>query len=474
MENEARDVLKQHEEKIFDAVHKSPLSIAVTSAIDHRYIEVNETFEHITGWGRSEVLGRTPYEISLWVNPGQRTDFVNRLLSGDVVHNIQFQVRTKNGDIRTGLGSAALVELNGETCIVSLAADITDVSRADELISSPLMICMCDANDVCTYFNHSWLDFTGRTLAEARENGWTRGIHPEDLKGFLEVSEAAFKRRGSFQAQFRLRRYDDDYRRVLLSALPRFHHDGSFAGYIGAALDITESEQAETLLSKVTRTLIHGQEEERARIGRELHGYVDQLTLLSIDLDRFDEGPPLTIPEFRQKLAEARNKVEDLIFETQHLSQTLYSSKLKYLGIAAAARGFCEEFSERMKLEIDFRAENIPEGLPQKISLALFRVLQELLRYQTTTRHAKKLQVLLQGAPYQLQLILHGDTSLAAEETLQGAGPGLTISKERLKLVGGEFSIETQPGGGTTIRARVPLKNEPEELRRSDAAAHVQ
>ncbi len=458
MENPVQNALKQCEIRIIDAVRKSPLSVTVTSAIDHRYIEVNEAFEHITGWNRSEVLGRTPFDIGLWIDPNQRIDFVQRLLSGDTVHNLRFQARMKTGELRKALGSATLMELDGEPCIVSLAADITDISRADEAISSPIMVWMCGADKVCTYFNQSWLDFTGRTLAQEKEDGWTRNIHPEDLKGYAGISEEAFKTRHSFQAQFRLRRYDGEYRWILSSAMPRFHRDHSFAGYIGAALDVTEHKQAEALLSKATQTLIQSQEEERSWISKELLGYAEQLTLFSIDIDRFEEGPPLSVPEFRQKIGEARQKIEDLIFEIQKLSQSLYSSKLRYLGLETAARHFCAEFSQRSNVAIDFESEQIPESVSQQVSVCLFRVLQELLLHLAKYPHSEAIRILLKSAFDQLQLILHTGVSLDPG-TLKSSGLGLIISNERLKLVRGELLIEIQDRN-TTIRASVPLKED--------------
>jgi PAS domain S-box-containing protein len=471
MEYPVHNALKQYEIRIIDAVRKSPLSVTVTSAIDHRYIEVNEAFERITGWSRSEVLGRTPFDIGLWIDPGQRIDFVQRLLSGDTVHNLRFQARMKTGELRRALGSATLMELEGETCIVSLAADITDISRADEAISSPIMIWMCGADKVCTYFNQSWMDFTGRTLAQEKEDGWTRNIHPEDQKGYAGISEEAFKNRQSFQTQFRLKRYDGDYRWVLLSAMPRSHRNHSFAGYIGAALDVTERKQADALLSKATQTLIQSQEEERSRLSRELLGYAEQLTLLSIDIDRFEEGPPLSVPEFRQKIGEARQKIEDLIFEIQNLSQSLYSSKLRYLGLEAAARHFCAEFSQRSSVTIDFESEQIPESLPQQVSVCLFRVLQELLLYLARHQSSGTIRILLKNASDQLQLILHAGVSLDPG-TLKSSGLGLIISNERLKMVQGELLIEIQDGG-TAFRASVPLKKDSGQTQ-ADAPAQPQ
>ena len=84
------EALKKCEEKFLKTFHESPLSLWLTSAKDHRYIEVNETFERISGWTRSEVIGRTPFDLEIWVDPSQRIDLVKRLLSAGIVRNLQF------------------------------------------------------------------------------------------------------------------------------------------------------------------------------------------------------------------------------------------------------------------------------------------------------------------------------------------------------------------------------------------------
>ena len=83
--NHTEEALDECEKKLFEALGECPLSVTLTSAIDHRYIEVNHTFERITGWNRDEVIGRTPFDIDLWVDPSQRVDFVRRLLAGGTV-----------------------------------------------------------------------------------------------------------------------------------------------------------------------------------------------------------------------------------------------------------------------------------------------------------------------------------------------------------------------------------------------------
>jgi PAS domain S-box-containing protein len=90
--------------------------------MDSRFIEVNDTFEHMTGWRRDEVIGRTPYDIGVWVEPNQRSDIVQRLVSGETIRNVEVAIRTKNGEVQTNLGSAKLITINGELCMFAVAA----------------------------------------------------------------------------------------------------------------------------------------------------------------------------------------------------------------------------------------------------------------------------------------------------------------------------------------------------------------
>jgi PAS domain S-box-containing protein len=121
-------------EKFLTAFREGPIPIMLTS-VDHRYCEVNKAFERMTGWNRDEIIGRTPFDISIWVQPQQRVDFVKRLLLGGPVHNLEFRYRTKHGDIRSGLGSAELIEIDGDVCVLSIATDITERKQAEAALS---------------------------------------------------------------------------------------------------------------------------------------------------------------------------------------------------------------------------------------------------------------------------------------------------------------------------------------------------
>lgn len=116
--------------------------------------------------------------------------------------------------------------------------------------SAPVLVWISDTNKLCTYFNQRWLDFTGRTLDAELGNGWAQGVHPDDLQRCLNTYEQAFDGREDFKMEYRLRRYDGEYRWVLDTGVPRYGTDGSFAGYIGSCLDITEQKQAAEVVRK--------------------------------------------------------------------------------------------------------------------------------------------------------------------------------------------------------------------------------
>jgi PAS domain S-box-containing protein len=115
--------------------------------------------------------------------------------------------------------------------------------------TAPVLIWMSDPDAQCMFFNKPWLEFTGRTLEQEQGNGWSEGLHPDDFQFFRDTYHSAFRSRESFRMEYRLRRADDTYRWVLNTGIPRFAPDGSFAGYIGSCIDISDRKQMEEMLN---------------------------------------------------------------------------------------------------------------------------------------------------------------------------------------------------------------------------------
>ena len=285
--------------------------------------------------------------------------------------------------------------------------------------------------------------------------------HPDDLERCRDVYVKAAARREPFQIEHRLRRHDGEYRWVFSAGVPRSANDGSFAGYIGTALDVTERKLAEEALAAVSQRLIETQEEERARLGRELHDDINQrLVTLSWRLGMLAQRTPDSEAALRNAIDNVNHDVTNLVNDIQALSYGLHPPQLEYLGIAAAAASLCREMSDQQDVKVSFRAESIPQAIPQRISLCLYRILQESLQNAIKHSGVRHVEVSLCGDVDQLTLTVHDSgVGFDPDEAVKGHGLGLTSMKERLKAVQGQLFVDSRPQCGTTIRASVPLSS---------------
>jgi len=337
--------LGKSEQKFSTIFRHSPLGITIAHARDGRYIDVNDAFEAQIGRNRDEIIGRTPVETDLWVDPDQRTAFMKQMLAMGNARDLEVRLRRKDGQIRTSLGSAEMIEVNGEPCVLSVIADITERKQAEEVIA----------------------EFSGK--------------------------------------------------------------------------------------------LIDAQEAERTRIARELHDDINQrLAMVAVNLKTLKQDLQGSDVKMSRRIQEACEQVAGLENDIQALSHRLHSSKLEYLGLEAATASLCTELSERQNIKVDFRCDGIPEELASEVSLCLFRVLQEALHNAVKYSGAAVFEVSLTGSPQQIELKVHDSgVGFDAKVASNGHGLGLTSMRERLRLVGGQLSIDSKPNQGTTVTARIPL-----------------
>jgi PAS domain S-box-containing protein len=323
---------------------------------------------------------------------------------------------------------------------------------------APVMIWMSGTDKQATYFNQPWLDFTGRSEADLQAD-LAGVVHPEDCQRCSEIYRRAFDQRQPFRKECRVRRLDGQYRWMLDIGVPRFHEDGSFAGYIGSCVDVTDRKEAEEALSSVNRRLIEAQDQERTRIARELHDDLGQrLTLLMIEMDQLSHN--LTHPrKGRGLIAKLHKLASELASDIQSLSHRLHSSKLDLQGVTGAMRGFCKEFCKQQRVEVDFTSGELPSPVPRDISLCLYRVLQEALRNSVKHSGMRHYEANLWANQEEIHLTVKDfGKGFDLEMAAAGNGLGLISMRERLALVGGQLAIQSQPALGTTIHAWVPLE----------------
>jgi signal transduction histidine kinase len=209
----------------------------------------------------------------------------------------------------------------------------------------------------------------------------------------------------------------------------------------------------------VSERLIEAQEEDRARLARELHDDISQrLTMLGMRLDRLMHKPSTSASEHRGELLRASQEVSELLKDLQSLAHRLHPAKLELLGLEPAAASLCKDLSDQREVKVDFSAENIPQEMPHLIALCVFRVLQEALQNAIKHSGSRHFQASLKRGVNNIELTVQDSgVGFDPQEATRRRGLGLTSMKERLKLVDGELSIRSEPGRGTTIHARLPL-----------------
>jgi PAS domain S-box-containing protein len=471
----AEEALRKSEQHSRELVLHSPIAMIVTRGPALKIELANLKFTELFGYSIEEVPDVEHWWPLAYPDEAYREKIraewearVERAVRCHAeIEPMEATVRCKNGSSRHIEGHFAPV---GDTSLVSFV-DLTHRERAEAALresekrfrlvanTAPVMIWMSGVDKLCTFFNQFWLEFTGRSLDMELGNGWTDGVYAEDLRPCWETYSKAFDRRESFQMEYRLRRRDGEYRWLFDLGGPRYEADGSFAGYIGSCIDVTERKIAEDALSKMGGRLIEAQEQERSRIARELHDDINQrVAFLAVTLSTLKRDLPASATEAIRDISKIKEQVVNLGNDIQALSHRLHSSKLEILGLSSAASTFCREFSERNGVQINYQCEEIPKTLPEEISLCLFRVLQEALQNATKHSGSRSFQVSLNAGSNEVRLsVRDSGVGFNVTEAIKERGLGLVSMKERLKLVNGELSIDSQLHRGTTIQARVPL-----------------
>jgi PAS domain S-box-containing protein len=212
-------------------------------------------------------------------------------------------------------------------------------------------------------------------------------------------------------------------------------------------------------LHKLTARLIVAQEDERRRIGRELHdGLTQNLAAIAIDAGRLEQVAEATEGRDKDGLHKIKEDLMELSENVHSLSRQLHPAIVEDLGITFALQSLCEEIQQIEGVQIDFEADAIPADVPNGHALCIYRVVQEALRNIVKHARATQTQVHLHSENGTLQFqVRDNGIGFILDEAKNQIGLGLRSIEERVWLVGGKVQVETGPGDGTTISVSIPL-----------------
>jgi PAS domain S-box-containing protein len=290
--------------------------------------------------------------------------------------------------------------VRGPRGTVTFVRDITDRLRSEERAreselrfrtmadGAPVLLWMAGTDTRCNFFNQGWLTFTGRTLDQEYGEGWAEGVHFEDFQRCMSIYMDAFVARRAFTMEYRLRRHDGEYRWIYDQGAPRFDPDGTFAGFIGSCIDITDRKQAQDELARLNQELERRVDErtrqlaarlrEREVLLREVHHRVkNNLQLVSSLLNL--QGRQMQDPASIAILAECQARIQTIALIHQRLYQT---KDMGQVAFAEYARNLAEnilhsvaERGDAIALAVD--VADIPLAIDVAIPLGL--ILNELV-----------------------------------------------------------------------------------------------
>ena len=210
--------------------------------------------------------------------------------------------------------------------------------------NSPVMIWRSGVDAHCDYFNETWLAFTGRSLAEELDDGWADGVHPDDLEACVGYYLEQFHKRERFEMEYRLRRYDGEYRWILDRGAPMYADDGRFVGFIGSCVDVQErhvARETEAALHQQTRRLFDELKEREAKIRRLVDSNLIGVVFSTLESEIFEANDA-----FLRMVGFTRADVDAGLLRWRELTPPEWSAASEAAAAQIRATGSCDVFQK--------------------------------------------------------------------------------------------------------------------------------
>ena len=337
---------------------------------------------------------------------------------------------------------------------------------------APMPMWISNINDQTVFFNQAWLQFRGRDFDEEYGKGWMNGIYPDDLDKCIKIYEDAFQKKKRYKAEYRLQRYDGQYRWVLENGIPQFTNDNIFIGFFGSCVDIHEIKEIEHRKDQFIIAASHELKTPLTSLNIYLH-------LLS---GSFKSGSQEKFDNYISGAISQVDKINGLINHLLDLSR-IQSGSLDFDCSVFSFGALVKSIVKKMriiipshKIILNGKVSGKIKGDPERISQAFENLLSNAAKY--STNQDKIIVELTQDSKYVKVSVTDFGIGIAndhlskiferfykipgkKEDTFPGMGIGLYLSQQIAKKHGGKITVESEKDKVTKFTLKIPVYKKP-------------
>ena len=483
------------------AIVESSEDAVVSKTLDGVIQSWNDAAQRIFGYTAEEAVGR---HITLLIPPGraqEEVEILRRIRAGERIEHFEsVRVRKDGSAVPVSLTISPVRDETGRIVGASkIARDITARRHAENTLreseerfrtladSAPVLIWVNGAGG-CEFINRAYLEFVGASPENVLGEEWRRFVHPEDREEYVDAYRRAYAERATFEAQFRFRRSDGEYRWMKSVARPRFGPAQELEGYVGSSFDITDIKAAEVAVRQSEEALREADRRKDEFLATLSHELRNPLAPISMGLQALKlclhdpERIEATLPMMERQTRQLVRLVDDLL-DVSRITQgrlELRRSMVKLFDVVDSAVEASQVFVKAggHELTVSLPHEEIhlnadPNRLAQVISNLIINAAKYTPpggRIRLDAKRENDASIALSvsdtgvGIPHNmLERVFEMFTQVETTETSSpGLGIGLTLVKSLVQLHGGTVEAHSAgPGQGSEFRVRIPIAPTP-------------